>query len=626
MKKYIFTFLFLIVSITIYPQIPKTISYQGVLSDASGNLKPDGNYNFIFSLYDASASGDALWSESKTLNVTKGLFSTSLGDQTPFGANVRFDEPYWLGIKVGSDPELSPRIALTSSGYSITSGTSQDVINGKVVKSINGLKDDITITGGGGTTVNSSNNQIIISSSGSGGSGMQGIQNTDNTIEIINPNGPTATVNLKLPMSLNNNNSSYIFSSLNNGNGGSIYGYAAQGGYGVRGESPTGTGLLGISTSATGILGQSSTGTAINGSSISGRGLWGSSQSWQGVYGFSESQAGTVGESNSFDGIFGVSHSATSAGASGHNDAGGWGIYGDSPNGSGVVGNSNAWVGVYGHSNSNAGVNGESQNFDGVFGTSHSPSSAGVSGHNTAGGFALYGESTTGTSIWGVSEYGAVGGGLGWESSGAYCGVYGFGTGNNGKDYAGRFDGYTAVNGGLGVKLMCTVIGDLYVSGNKDFKIDHPLDPANKFLLHSCIESPDRMNIYNGNIVTDANGSATVELPSYFEALNIDYRYQLTVIGQFAQAIVESEISNNQFTIRTDKPNVKVSWQVTGIRNDAYAKEHPMVNEKEKAPNERGKYLMPELFGQPKEMGIYYEKPVSLVSHTNNKEPNNENK
>jgi hypothetical protein len=95
--------------------------------------------------------------------------------------------------------------------------------------------------------------------------------------------------------------------------------------------------------------------------------------------------------------------------------------------------------------------------------------------------------------------------------------------------------------------------------------------------------------------------------------LNIDYKYQLTVIGQFAQAIVESEISNNQFTIKTDKPNVKVSWQVTGIRNDEFAKQHPFIVEKEKEGLERGKYLMPELFGQPETMGInYMEKPEKI--------------
>src|SRR5262249_7385171 len=119
------------------------------------------------------------------------------------------------------------------------------------------------------------------------------------------------------------------------------------------------------------------------------------------------------------------------------------------------------------------------------------------------------------------------------------------------------------------------VIGNLYVSGSKNFKIDHPLDPANKYLIHSCVESPEGKNIYDGNVTTDSNGDAIVTLPNYFQALNRDFRYQLTVIGQFAQAIVAKEIKENHFAIRTDKPNVKVSWQVTGIRQDAYMQAHP---------------------------------------------------
>ena len=116
------------------------------------------------------------------------------------------------------------------------------------------------------------------------------------------------------------------------------------------------------------------------------------------------------------------------------------------------------------------------------------------------------------------------------------------------------------------------------------------------------------MNIYNGNVTTDASGLASVELPKYFEALNIDYRYQLTVIGQFAQAIVENKIQDNHFTIRTDKPNVEVSWQVTGVRNDPHAKQNPSVVEKEKESFAKGKYLSPELYGQPEEMRIGYVK------------------
>jgi hypothetical protein len=136
------------------------------------------------------------------------------------------------------------------------------------------------------------------------------------------------------------------------------------------------------------------------------------------------------------------------------------------------------------------------------------------------------------------------------------------------------------------------------------FKIDHPLDPANKYLYHSFVESPDMMNVYNGNVTTDKRGYATVTLPDYFEALNRDFRYQLTVIGQFAQAIVATKIGNNRFVIRTNKPKVEVSWQVTGIRQDAYANAHRIPVEEDKPAGQQGHYLHPELFGQPETKSI----------------------
>jgi hypothetical protein len=71
-------------------------------------------------------------------------------------------------------------------------------------------------------------------------------------------------------------------------------------------------------------------------------------------------------------------------------------------------------------------------------------------------------------------------------------------------------------------------------------------------------------------------------MPDWFEAVNTDFRYQLTVVGQFAQAIVGQEINNNHFRIRTSVPAVKVSWQVTAVRHDAYAKAHPLTVEQEK--------------------------------------------
>lgn len=149
--------------------------------------------------------------------------------------------------------------------------------------------------------------------------------------------------------------------------------------------------------------------------------------------------------------------------------------------------------------------------------------------------------------------------------------------------------------------LTCT--GTLSKGGGS-FKIDHPLDPANKYLYHSFVESPDMMNVYNGNITTDASGLATVTLPDYFEALNKDFRYQLTAVGQFAQVIVKEKVQGNKFVIQTDKPNVEISWQVTGIRHDAWANQNRIPNAVDKAGAERGLYLHPEVFGKSADYNV----------------------
>ncbi len=153
------------------------------------------------------------------------------------------------------------------------------------------------------------------------------------------------------------------------------------------------------------------------------------------------------------------------------------------------------------------------------------------------------------------------------------------------------FNGTVTINGNL------SVTGNI-AKGGGTFKIDHPLDPANKYLVHSFVESPEMMNIYSGNIITDEKGYARVELPAYFEAANKDFRYQLTVIGTFAQAIVKEKIKNNTFLILTNEPNVEVSWSVTGIRSDKYANANRVVDVVEK--EQKGTYIHPELFGVSK--------------------------
>ena len=160
-------------------------------------------------------------------------------------------------------------------------------------------------------------------------------------------------------------------------------------------------------------------------------------------------------------------------------------------------------------------------------------------------------------------------------------------------------------SGGAG-QIAGYFLGDVQVHGTLtksggSFKIDHPLDPEHKYLYHSFVESPDMMNIYDGVVVTNGNGDAVVTMPDWFEALNRDFRYQLTVIGQFVEAIVSSELKEKQFAIKTDKPDVKVSWQVTGIRQDAWANAHRIPVEEDKSEMDRDSYLFPEGFGQPEE-------------------------
>jgi len=245
----------------------------------------------------------------------------------------------------------------------------------------------------------------------------------------------------------------------------------------------------------------------------------------------------------------------------------------------GVQGVSDTGNGVLGQSKTDIGVRGEGF----LIGVKGGGTGIGVSGQG--------GSSNNGFGGIGVIAQGGDGAGVGNRGGVGIYGLGGVGTGGAIDGLAGFFFGNVEVLGTLS-------------KGAGAFKIDHPLDPENKFLSHSFVESPDMMNIYNGNVTTDANGDAVVILPAYFDALNKDFRYQLTVIGTFAQAIVAEEVTANRFAIKTSAPNVKVSWQVTGIRHDAFANSNRIQVEEDKADGERGYYLHPDAFGQPEEKSI----------------------
>ncbi|CAN2040515.1 exported hypothetical protein [Candidatus Magnetomoraceae bacterium gMMP-15] len=193
--------------------------------------------------------------------------------------------------------------------------------------------------------------------------------------------------------------------------------------------------------------------------------------------------------------------------------------------------------------------------------------------------------------VWGVATFSTA------ISVGANLDVWGIATFNTAISVGANLDvwGVATFNTSVSINGDLNVTGEV-IKGGGTFKIDHPLEPANKYLYHSFVESPDMMNIYNGNIITDDDGLATIELPDYFEALNKDFRYQLTCIGNFTQAIIFEKIHDNRFVIKTDLPKVEVSWQVTGIRKDPYAEQNRIQVEVEKNASERGTYLYPDLY------------------------------
>ncbi len=192
----------------------------------------------------------------------------------------------------------------------------------------------------------------------------------------------------------------------------------------------------------------------------------------------------------------------------------------------------------------------------------------------------------------------SIHGGNGGSSGGD--GIFAKAGSGGGSPFAGFFQGDVAITGSLS-------------KGGGSFKIDHPLDPANKYLYHSFVESPDMMNIYNGNVALDANGEAVVQLPEWFGVLNRDFRYQLTCIGVFAPVYVAQKVQNNSFKIVGGQPGMEVSWEVTGIRQDAWANAHRIPVEEVKPDKQRGFYLHPELYGAPPEKSIEWARHPQLM-------------
>lgn len=623
------TFVFLIASLSysldVLAQAPNLVNFQAQLDEASAA----GPASATFSIYNASEGGAKLWEETySTLDMKNGYLSVLLGSIVPFPTSLFTNSGSRFLELVINGETLEPRYQLTSVSYALRAQTADQLLtpivsaingvsnelslnagdnieidqDGQEIQisailpdtlsgnsfSLNGLTDDVLLEAGNNIEVVQSGQTITINSNQPGEEGGINVINAGNGISVSDINGPTTTISVAnnsitdaeikdnsisesslapgtAVSSLNGISDNVILTGGTNvdidQSGQTLTISASGGGNGIQSV----TGGTGISVSNPN--GPSATislqNNTINDAQIADNSLSANSLAPSSV-GSSELNNQIV---LGFDGKLEV-----------QNPSGGIRAALTTSNGGGFLGIDTA-------------DNNDAVTIEALGGDAYGL----VTVHNLSG--------DTGVRIWGdQTASGLAGGSMAVFKR----------DGNNSSTWI-RTGGTNASNswGILGVSdasgneviTLNGQNGDISITGNLakgsgSFKIDHPLDPENKFLSHSFVESPDMMNIYNGNVVLDEAGSAWVELPDWFEALNKEFRYQLTCIGGFAQVYIAEEIVDGRFKIAGGSEGLKVSWQVTGVRNDPFAETNRIQVEEEKPMDQRGTYLHPNAYGQ----------------------------
>ncbi len=636
----------LAVATPVIAQTPQLITYQGQLLDSTGSLVADGPYAVLFQIYDDPFAGTVMWSSGiRQLEVAGGLMTYLLGDTVPLPHDLfANDTGLWLGVTVNPDPEMTPRQRLTTNAYAYHALRTDSAGIAEMVKD-----DAITsamIVDGTIVTADLADNAVTSAKIADGTVGQNDINSGQVQRRVTQSCGDGSSI-------------SYIYED------GSVIcepddntTYSSGSGLQLLGTTfsvPTGgitsshiadatvsaadlaTNSVQAAEIASGAVGSSEIASNAVGSDEIASNAVGSSEIADGTVGTAEIATNGVGSSEIASSAVGTSEianssivnadisgsaaidvskiSGTAVNLSSSQYITGQKNFGDSamrvsPSGvrigdNGAISSSyliyatrqfnttTARYGVY--------VKAEQASTGQTYGVRGS-----ATGITEGAGGVVYGVQGTGASD-GSSRYGVRGiaqtqnptlttgntyalRGSAYDGATAY-GVYGW-AGEANTNWAGYFSGNINVTGSV-------------VKAASGFRTDHPLDPENKYLQHASVESPDMMNIYNGNVSLDADGAATVQLPDYFNSVNRDFRYQLTPIGAAMPNLhVAERLSGNLFRIGGGSAFGEVSWQMTGVRKDKWAEANRIQVEPDKLEHEAGYYMHYKEWDQPMEKSI----------------------
>jgi len=604
-----------IASVNLFSQISEVINYQGRLTDSEGVPVENNSYYVTFSLYDNEWAEESIWSEEIEVATHDGFFNVNLGEINSFDSlGLKFDMTYFLGIRLASGTEFFPRTKLAVTPYSFTAKKLEFPYM-DTVETTSGIKltmrekgPTLVIDKSFGRAIEISNSEensgfpvVSVNDSGRGGAikaSADGFRSTAGYFTTSNPANRAPTFQI---YNYGMGNAMYIANENKADTMPVIYTSNQSMGYTFLIHSlSTFDDKPAILLNAMG-KGGGAEFRVLNTSNVMSpmiANTWG---------------LGTAGEFNSFN----TNNKATTLNAMtmGKNPVANFKVMSETSDTTGFyfmtksigpgaefeidnVLNEEATVSITTNGKGNAlfamtdGI-GSAARFESnsetysptVYAVSNSDYPA-IFGTNTADGpaasFIIDTMNRTDGPVVLIDHQGG-GNALRLHST-ANPLEPALSIKKEGLDgVAAIFDGHVKINGEL-----------QKMSGS--FVIDHPLDPENKLLAHSFVESPDMKNIYDGVVTLDKNGEAEITLPEWFEALNEDFRYQLTCIGGWAQVYISQEVQDNKFRISGGKAGMKVSWMITGIRHDPWAEQKRITVERDKPTGKKGKYLYPEYY------------------------------